>query len=317
MWVPPTAARTPLPSMVMVRFMMDAHWSAEQVVSLGENGKLEIPWARRLDQTEASSVRAAVKKLNEASTRAPEEFCVVYNEHSRGHYLLYRRGYREKAMAKLREQFGRTCRNLPRKDSQAESVGFSLEASPESPLEAPGAEHGAHSKQVQQEVTCLRSACRMDSLASASTAAVAHKDGRFGSVTYSSSTSVITSEAEWDNVTLKSCQEQGSSALLPAIGLKLPVKGPAATSRPKRIQEEHSGSSGGAVSKPEPRIQEEHSASSSAAMASACPGSLASDSLLDGKELNTEDESPWHRTRSSEEPDELLAELHKLTGIFV
>mmetsp|Transcript_114110 Transcript_114110/g.227078 ORF Transcript_114110/g.227078 Transcript_114110/m.227078 type:complete len:722 (+) Transcript_114110:196-2361(+) len=56
---------------------------------------------RHLDVEIVASVTRAVEMLNAGSVDCPDDMCIVYSNSNRGYYLLYRRGKREVALARL------------------------------------------------------------------------------------------------------------------------------------------------------------------------------------------------------------------------
>mmetsp|Transcript_37438 Transcript_37438/g.67676 ORF Transcript_37438/g.67676 Transcript_37438/m.67676 type:complete len:1262 (+) Transcript_37438:69-3854(+) len=76
-------------------------WSAEQTIWLGGEGSTEplVGKVRILDRETVISASAAVEGLNRGTFKCAEDLCVVYSASSRGYYLLYRQGQRDKAQA--------------------------------------------------------------------------------------------------------------------------------------------------------------------------------------------------------------------------
>jgi serine/threonine protein kinase len=82
----------------------ETEWSANLVYHL-EGGDEAVSrlagQVRQLDVETVASVTRAVEMLNLGSIDCPEDMCIVYSKNSRGYYLLYRRGKREAALARM------------------------------------------------------------------------------------------------------------------------------------------------------------------------------------------------------------------------
>lgn len=76
-------------------------WSDEQRIWLGGDGSAQrlTGKVRILDKDTIISASAAVEGLNRGSFKCDDDLCVVYSASSRGYYLLYRQGQRDKALA--------------------------------------------------------------------------------------------------------------------------------------------------------------------------------------------------------------------------
>jgi len=100
--------RTPLgskPSTDAGSPVSGAAWTADQSYRVGSDGS-EARFEGRvtlLDKSKVRSVHTAIKQLNDGLISCPEGFCVVYSASSQAFYLIYRNGFREKALACLRE----------------------------------------------------------------------------------------------------------------------------------------------------------------------------------------------------------------------
>ncbi|CAK0845976.1 unnamed protein product [Prorocentrum cordatum] len=82
-----------------------APWAVEQAVALGLHGAEGLDWAVALSRKEVSSVNKAVEKLSRGEIECAGDFCVAFSASSQNNYLLYRRGCKEQALAKLVANF--------------------------------------------------------------------------------------------------------------------------------------------------------------------------------------------------------------------
>jgi len=80
----------------------EPEWSVSFTYRLegGDDAVARLAKRVRLLKTElVASVNRAVEMLNHGNINCPEDMCIVYSTSNQGHYLLYRRGKREAALA--------------------------------------------------------------------------------------------------------------------------------------------------------------------------------------------------------------------------